>query len=33
MERRRRERRAKNLPVSGDEIHRWRRERAGRSEV
>jgi hypothetical protein len=33
MERRRRERRAKNLPVSGEEIYRWRRERTGRGEV
>lgn len=30
MERRVEERRAKNLPVTGDEIYRWRQERAGR---
>ena len=32
MERRVEERRAKNLPVTGEEIHRWRRERAGRDD-
>jgi hypothetical protein len=33
MARRFEERRAKDLPVTGEEIYRWRRERAGRSEV